>query len=536
MYFTHTQVHERQATQRKIVAAIAEDVACRRPGVTDGLYGLEHLAPFARLGHGAPTIRQAEPTQFRRAISDAEFRERLHHAAPFVAGLDWQSLGLRLAGGAASALLMRPISGRGGPALGEEPAFHDFDLFLVGHPSDAAAKAAIEALGRHLHRQWGAAREMTVYRTHGCITFHVNYSPDSEDLPGPYLVQVILRRYSTVGEVIHGFDLGSSAVLWDGERVILTGLGKFAAEHGANILNLAARRASYEHRLARYFKRGFDLVLPELNGCDFGALRGRLPYLNVHGFEVGDCPCFITADALGACRPSDRLFLVGGQCAERMKGGGEPDASGGEPGASGGEPDAVDNGPCNSIEIGRRERLERLERLGIEVEACKETERALSDYAIGQIAYGDKLAITRRNASTLGETEIRVANLCAYGAYTADLDIFTLEPCLDPEIFEIAVMRGGWDSRGWVNIRLLRDVLGPDRTAELVLQMIGERAQRPSIRMIESHCRERAVELNAKAILPFAFMRVEDRTALTGPFPRELVTASDWYGAAHRLL
>jgi hypothetical protein len=45
---------------------------------------------------------------------------------------------------------------------------------------------------------------MRIFRTRNCITF---YHPAASCTA----IQVILRRYSTLGEVIHGFDLGASA-------------------------------------------------------------------------------------------------------------------------------------------------------------------------------------------------------------------------------------------------------------------------------------------------------------------------------------
>ena len=256
--------------------------------MTVGIYGLKALGPFRRLAHGIPCLRLRgvdQHTKFDRAADDSAFLERLTKFAPFLTGFDWKRHGLCLAGGAVSALVMRDLTAvtpfelaRFGP--------HDFDVFLVGHRSENDARKAIQALGRHLAKVWqekGGRSAMHVYRTQTCITFcdpnMLHGSPG--DGSAPRLVQVILRLYSTKGEVIHGFDLGSSAMLWDGESVSLTGMGRLAAEHGANVLSLAVRRRSYESRLCRYFHRGFDIVLPNLDVC---ALMGgeHLPYLKVY--------------------------------------------------------------------------------------------------------------------------------------------------------------------------------------------------------------------------------------------------------------
>ena len=94
----------------------------------------------------APMIRKEGAVQFDRASDDGEFRDRLRHFAPFLSGFDLKASGLRLAGGAVSALLMRSIEDL---EQLKEAAFHDFDLFLVGHQSD---EGALRAIRGHLRR------------------------------------------------------------------------------------------------------------------------------------------------------------------------------------------------------------------------------------------------------------------------------------------------------------------------------------------------------------------------------------------------
>lgn len=455
--------------KRKIAAVLAEDKKCRYPGVTEGLYTLADLAEFNRLGHGIPMIRTAKEWRFERAKSDAEFGRRLKKIAPFLEGLDLRRLKLRLAGGAVSAILM------GSPAPDDyAEQFHDYDFFLVGHDSDLMAKTAIVQLGEHLQTKWG---HVEVYRTQNCITF---YTPGvrAGRITDPIIVQVILRRYSTEAEVIHGFDMGSSAMMWDGQRIVMTALGKLAAENGANVLNLAARRASYERRLARYFERGFDLVLPDLDGAALVANGGRLPYLEVRLAGKGrlsqeeECTCRLNAYFLQATRP---------ELGDAKHPSGEPE------------------------------------------------EMPESDYGFGQIAYGKLDAILIRNVRALSQGKPEA--LCAYGKYTKDMDIFSLETFLEAPLFVDAI-ESCFSPSGATNTMRLRDLLGPDGTAHLILGLLqdGKTPRRQDILPLSV---PRLVTLREKSAIPFAFMAVEDKTALTGPFTREVVSAKEWYGAAH---
>ena len=82
---------------------------------------------------------------------------------------------------------------------------------------------------------------------------------------GNYRFQIILRLYKTISEILHKFDLGSSSVGYDGKSVYLTTLGKFCYEHMCNVVDISKKDLCYEVRLEKYFKRGFNIVLPHFN-------------------------------------------------------------------------------------------------------------------------------------------------------------------------------------------------------------------------------------------------------------------------------
>jgi hypothetical protein len=78
-------------------------------------------------------------------------------------------------------------------------------------------------------------------------------------------LQIIFRGYQTISEILHGFDVGPSAVGFDGANVYFTSLGKFSYERGCTIVDPSRRSTTYELRLVKYFRRGFDLICPHLN-------------------------------------------------------------------------------------------------------------------------------------------------------------------------------------------------------------------------------------------------------------------------------
>lgn len=250
----------------------------RYPGVAGGLRGLAGLTDKRAAPFTVPVLQvfpnRSDPPAFAR--DDAEFARRLLAKLPELEGFDLKRHGLFLAGGCAAALLCRP-----------EPRSSDFgdaDFFLVGHADDLSRRAAISAFGAHLAGRWAPA-PCSLRRSRNAITFSTQGRP-------PF--QVVLRGYSTMAEVLHGFDLGSCSIGFDGSLVLLTELGALAAERGLNVLCLDGWRSSYERRLAKYASRGFSVVLPRLDlariqrNSELG--RNVLPFFSFYGADYSNWP------------------------------------------------------------------------------------------------------------------------------------------------------------------------------------------------------------------------------------------------------
>ena len=118
-----------------------------------------------------------------------------------------------------------------------------------------------------------------VYRTPNAISFEIDEK-----------IQIIFRIYLNISEILHGFDIGASAVGFDGTNVYFTSLSRFSYENQCNILDLTRRSTSYEYRLKKYFDQGFSIVLPDLD-------VSKLPCKN-HRFnrdEICELPYFTFA-------------------------------------------------------------------------------------------------------------------------------------------------------------------------------------------------------------------------------------------------
>lgn len=104
---------------------------------------------------------------------------------------------------------------------------------------------------------------------------------------GLQTLQIIFRLYKSISQILHGFDMGSSAVGYDGTNIYFTSLGKFSYEYLVNIVDPSRRSTTYEKRLVKYHSRGFNIILADLD-------ISKLPasYLKYGLLEVCELPYF----------------------------------------------------------------------------------------------------------------------------------------------------------------------------------------------------------------------------------------------------
>ena len=77
-------------------------------------------------------------------------------------------------------------------------------------------------------------------------------------------VDIILRLYKTKSEILHGFDIGASAVGWDGTHFLFTTLSKFTFENRSIIVDVTRRSLTFECRLIKYCRNyAFNLIFPD---------------------------------------------------------------------------------------------------------------------------------------------------------------------------------------------------------------------------------------------------------------------------------
>ncbi len=78
-------------------------------------------------------------------------------------------------------------------------------------------------------------------------------------------VQIVLRLYKSVSEILTGFDVDCSCFAYDGCQVYGTPRGVAAFKTQTNTIDLSRRSPSYESRLSKYAHRGFEVYYLDLD-------------------------------------------------------------------------------------------------------------------------------------------------------------------------------------------------------------------------------------------------------------------------------
>ena len=259
----------------------------RTKGLTDqdDLHPISDLVSDRSLDYDLPTLvnKNFDYNKSVKLCNNAdEFKKKFYEKYPFLNGLDMNNL---FVAGGSIGNIVKPTNSR---------SSSDVDFFIYG----LSVEEANERIGQWVNNVLNCAKKYVDSRD-----ADEKYKPGYDQTLDCEMIrnnntllikicgsslQLIFRLYKSKSEVLHGFDLGSSAIGFDGNNVYVTSLGKFCYEHSCNIIDSTRRSTTYEHRLEKYFKRGFNIVLPSLN---LGLLRRN--YFKYNLSEVCELPHFV---------------------------------------------------------------------------------------------------------------------------------------------------------------------------------------------------------------------------------------------------
>jgi hypothetical protein len=236
---------------------LAADAEFRQAGILDpvDLHDLESLQTSQTLDYDRCTLvrRHFDSHQTKLNIDLAEFKVEFFDRYPELNGMDFSNL--LVAGGAVGSCVLDSF---------RDPS--DVDFFVYGltvGEADLRVRKWLDELFIGIHV---ATRKLKIGNNY--VSTDVNVVRNNNTISVTVRerkYQIIFRLYVSKSEILHGFDLGSSAIGFTGEDVILTSLGKFSYERTCNVVDHTRRSTTYEKRLEKYFTRGFNIVLPHLD-------------------------------------------------------------------------------------------------------------------------------------------------------------------------------------------------------------------------------------------------------------------------------
>ncbi|KAJ5946879.1 hypothetical protein N7454_003718 [Penicillium verhagenii] len=130
----------------------------------------------------------------------------------------------------------------------------DVDLFLYGLTEDQAVEKI-----KHIEYKIRNAilHETTTVRTKNTVTIVSQYPTRH--------VQIVLRIYHSIAEILTGFDVDCSCAAYDGKQVYASPRAIASYITQVNQIDLTRRSPSYENRLSKYSHRGFEVFWPQLD-------------------------------------------------------------------------------------------------------------------------------------------------------------------------------------------------------------------------------------------------------------------------------
>ncbi|KAE8441442.1 hypothetical protein EG329_004968 [Mollisiaceae sp. DMI_Dod_QoI] len=130
----------------------------------------------------------------------------------------------------------------------------DVDLFLYGL-NEQQALEKIKQIEKNIKDS--ILHETTTIRTKNAITIASQYPTRH--------VQIVLRLYDSISQIITGFDVDCACAAYDGKQVYGAPRAIAAFLTQCNTIDLTRRSPSYENRLSKYSHRGFEVHWPLLD-------------------------------------------------------------------------------------------------------------------------------------------------------------------------------------------------------------------------------------------------------------------------------
>jgi hypothetical protein len=149
----------------------------------------------------------------------------------------------------------------------------DVDIFLWGITQEdtmAKVKTVLSKIVEQ-HEKYSAIAIYSMTRTQNSLSLRVKHPYNRGNNQGNKIIktdyQIILRLYHSPSEILHGFDVDSCCLGYDGKEIWATQRALFSLVHGYNTVNFDRLSPGYEGRLVKYATRGISINVPGYDPC-----------------------------------------------------------------------------------------------------------------------------------------------------------------------------------------------------------------------------------------------------------------------------
>ena len=136
----------------------------------------------------------------------------------------------------------------------------DIDLFFYDLNVESANKMRLKIINKLIKKFKVFSHDIMITRNEKVTTIYI-YNGNKL----MYAYQLIHRIYPNVNSIIGGFDIGACMLAYDGTEIYATPLGVWSIINKSIIVDTKRRSTSYEHRLLKYWKRGYRIIFPGLD-------------------------------------------------------------------------------------------------------------------------------------------------------------------------------------------------------------------------------------------------------------------------------
>lgn len=123
----------------------------------------------------------------------------------------------------------------------------DIDLFIFGLDEEQANMKIEEILSKVEYEH--------ICRSKNALTISTTKTK----------IQIILRLYKTISEVLHGFDVDSCCIGYYKGKIYCTKRALYSLKNGVNVVNFDRLSPSYEYRLVKYALKGVSVYVPNFD-------------------------------------------------------------------------------------------------------------------------------------------------------------------------------------------------------------------------------------------------------------------------------